>query len=376
MFKIYASAKKLRQAVTGLGALSAPVSYIFLGALLITIAGTTWLSGISWPNLVSIVSACMAGAFLSSIMQQDRLPEAEKEVSDHINDLHWETDRKGRLISVEGRLLDIIRADRNQLIGKNFLDIISLEATEHVRLFEATKNLASYSDIQAKLSRQDGEDIYLSINAIPKYGAQGEVKGYKGVATNITNRVLKEQHLKQLAEKDMLTGLANRYQFNQRIERDLKTNQADQCLALFAIDLDGFKQVNDTHGHQAGDALLNLFGKRLSNHLRNDDWAARLGGDEFMVVSNHVKDPEEACLMAARLVQTLSQTYRIGGLEVTISASIGIACSPQHGSDPAQLIKLADLALYRAKANGRNGYCLYKAAELDIALIQPANVLH
>lgn len=274
-------------------------------------------------------------------------------------DVAWETDTHGTLTNLGGRFYEHMGAQHGVLVGQHFLNLIDFDGEERDKLIAAMQRGEAQSDVQCVYKGADGHIFYLSLNAVPHFDRHQKLIGYCGIATNITDRVLKERRLKQLAEEDTLTGLANRHCFNQQIERDLSAQGSNKTLTLFAVDLDGFKQVNDTFGHQAGDALINLVGKRLRRHTRGDDWAARLGGDEFMVVSQDIEDPMDACLMAARLIAILAQPYQVGGAEVTITASIGIACAPQHATQTDDLMKFADLALYQAKANGRNRFCLF-----------------
>ena len=277
-------------------------------------------------------------------------------------DLYWETDTTGQIESMGGRLMASLLMKPTDLIGQHYLKVIDMEANEDRRMQTALRALQPYSDIQSRFHDRDGQVYYLSLNGTPKRDEDGRIIGYLGMATNVTERVINARKLKHIAEHDMLTGLANRYRFSQQIRDDVKAVGRNGCLALLAIDLDGFKTVNDTLGHQAGDALLNLVGKRLRGLIRSCDWAARMGGDEFVVVSRDVKSPLEACLLASRLVAKLAEPYRIGGSEVEVSASIGIACTPIHAKSSDLLMKCADIALYQAKAAGKNGFQLYNEA--------------
>ena len=351
-----------------------PLKYALSTALIAVIFSAAAQPLTSWLTYVAFGAASLIGAVLVQPAQKPTELENSSDTSPDVvplvaepsqgaNDIHWEIDLEGVLTAAYGRLMNEVETNPDALIGQYFLDLVQIEDSERKRLKRALLVGRPFSDIQSVYHTTQGQLIYLSLSATPKQDAAGKVSGYVGVGTNVTERVLNERRLRQLAEKDTLTGLANRHRFNEQIERDLKNSEGAHSVALLAIDLDGFKQVNDTYGHQAGDALLNLFGKRLRGHVRNNDWAARLGGDEFMVVSNGIKDPMDACQMAARLLAVLSQPYHIGGVEVQISASIGIACAPIHARNAEDLMKYADLALYKAKAEGRNRFSLYQPSD-------------
>jgi len=282
-------------------------------------------------------------------------------LADFATDLYWETDLEGIVTSAGGRLMSTIMPDLNRIVGQHYLAVIKLEESEMQKMTAALREIKPYSDILSKLHDPKGERYFISLSATPRFNAGGDIVGYLGVGTNVTRRIEAQGRLRHMAEHDMLTGLANRYSFQNRIEDDVSESDDDDNVALLAIDLDNFKAINDTYGHQSGDALLNLVAKRIRKTIRGDDWAARLGGDEFVVVTRNVPNPMDACLMAARLITALSRPYQIGGLELHCSASVGVACAPIHARNSRTLMKCADLALYEAKGDGRSCYRLFEA---------------
>lgn len=171
-----------------------------------------------------------------------------------------------------------------------------------------------------------------------------------------------QQQLKFLAQRDALTGLYNRAYFSQRMQAvlDEATTDGHQVAVLF-LDLDGFKKVNDTAGHEAGDHLLRIVAQRLSACVRQSDTLARLGGDEFVVLLDNVRSLGEAERLAQRIVGAIAQPFSTSGTEYYLGASIGIAVYPEHGSDAATLLRCADAAMYNAKQNGRNQHRVYTA---------------
>lgn len=158
----------------------------------------------------------------------------------------------------------------------------------------------------------------------------------------------------QLATSDALTGLPNRLLLRERFHDSiLATAQTGARLAVHFIDLDGFKGVNDRHGHPAGDAVLQQVARRLEAAVRADDTVARLGGDEFIVIQTELAHEDEAEMLARRIIKVLSAPYEVDGVEMRIAASIGIATTPEFGPDLERLIACADAALYRSKGSGK-----------------------
>jgi diguanylate cyclase (GGDEF)-like protein len=184
----------------------------------------------------------------------------------------------------------------------------------------------------------------------------------------IRERWLAEDKIRFLALHDSLTGLPNRAQLREHLERAAaRSRRHGSSLGVFCLDLDRFKNVNDTLGHPTGDALLTEVAARLRESVREVDLVGRLGGDEFAIVAEELDSPEAAIRMARRVCETLGETYHVNGHEVTTSASIGIALGPVQGEAAEVLMKHADLALYRAKQDGRNTFRFFEPA-MDAAL--------
>ena len=163
--------------------------------------------------------------------------------------------------------------------------------------------------------------------------------------------------LEALALNDPLTGLANRRLLADRMSMALvHARRNNSAMAVVYLDLDGFKQVNDTLGHGAGDALLKMVAERLAGTVREEDTVARLGGDEFIIALWHVSDTDYAATVALRAIEAVAQPYDIEGHTVSITTSAGVSIYPLHGEDADSLIKSADLALYDAKRAGKNAY--------------------
>ncbi|MCK1383772.1 EAL domain-containing protein [Bradyrhizobium sp. 21] len=178
---------------------------------------------------------------------------------------------------------------------------------------------------------------------------------------DITERTNAEARITHLARYDELTALPNRVSFRDEIERLLAiSHDAERLSALLFVDLDQFKQVNDTLGHPCGDQLLCAVANRLREMLRPEDFVARFGGDEFVVFQQNIASPEDAAALARRIVERLSERYRIDNHLVEIGASVGIALTSPDGISADTLLKNADMALYRAKADGRGTFCFFR----------------
>ncbi|KEQ23749.1 putative bifunctional diguanylate cyclase/phosphodiesterase [Paenibacillus tyrfis] len=190
------------------------------------------------------------------------------------------------------------------------------------------------------------------------------------VLTDMRNREFTVRQLTYLAYHDMLTGLPNRQKFQQTVGMSIQAAKlSGSKLSVMFIDLDRFKNVNDTFGHAFGDLLLTEAAERLKSGLQADDSVSRQGGDEFTVLIKDASQSEDAEKMANKIIHLLSQPFAIDGHELRVGCSIGIAMYPQDGEDPITLMKNADTAMYRAKELGKNGYQFYKA-EMNDTVIQ------
>ena len=173
------------------------------------------------------------------------------------------------------------------------------------------------------------------------------------------------QAIEHMAPHDALTGLPNRFLLLGRLEQALTTAQRHgSCLAVLFLDLDGFKPINDTFGHHIGDELLKAVSRRLRGCIRDCDTVARHGGDEFVVALTDIRSPDDAAAVAEKILHSIAEPVRLGGHEVCVTTSIGIAIHPDSGSDPESLLRAADAAMYEAKAEGRR---MFRFATPDAA---------
>jgi len=224
-------------------------------------------------------------------------------------------------------------------------------------LSDLDSRLSGQFDGDLALDTADGRALTLTFEPMPNGGSVVLVE-------DVTERKNAEAKINHLARYDALTGLPNRSHFHDQMAFALASMKRDAHCAVLFVDLDQFKQVNDTLGHPAGDALLSAVSQRLLGIVRDTDLVARFGGDEFVVLQTPIRSDESASVLARRIVQELSAIYDIEGHSVLIGASVGIAVAPRDGMNPDVLLKNADMALYRAKSEGR-GMWRFFAPEMD-----------
>ena len=186
--------------------------------------------------------------------------------------------------------------------------------------------------------------------------------GWVAIHDDVTQQKRTEERISHMAHHDALTDLPNRLMLREKLDHHLSTIQRGALLAVLCLDLDYFKQINDTLGHPIGDALLCAVGHRLRECVRDTDVVARLGGDEFAIIQTGVEQPTSANTLAQRLVDEIAKPFEAEGHEIIIGTSIGISVAPNDGTDPDALLKSADMALYRAKDNGRNTFSFFEPA--------------
>jgi diguanylate cyclase (GGDEF)-like protein len=202
---------------------------------------------------------------------------------------------------------------------------------------------------------QDGRTIKIRHRPMP-------VGGWVATHEDITEQRQSEVKIEYMAHHDSLTGLANRVLLNDRLEHALSRAQRGEMVAVHHLDLDQFKAVNDTFGHPCGDRLLRVVAERLRGLVRETDTIARMGGDEFVIVQTAIADPADATSLAQSVTRELSEPYDIDGQQAVIGVSIGISVGPGDGSSPDKLLRNADLALYRAKSDGRGTFRFFEQA--------------
>lgn len=217
--------------------------------------------------------------------------------------------------------------------------------------------------LEHRIVHRDGSIRWIKNTPVPHYDHQGRLISYDGLVSDITERKQAEQKLKYASYHDGLTDLPNRELFRDRLQQSIiQARRHGRMLAVMVLDLDRFKNINETLGHTMGDQLLRAVAERLTGCLREDDTVARQGGDEFIILFADMASTEDASFVARKIQAALTKGFALGGQEYFVTASIGISLYPVDGSDVDTLTKKADAALYQAKAVGRNSHQFYAEA--------------
>jgi len=291
--------------------------------------------------------------------------QAEKAQRDSESELRLLTDNVPAMISYVDRQMKCVFAN------KRYADFFSLAVAEAVGkpLCEIVGD-AAYREFEAHFSKaleghpvayqwnvelKGGEQRCIEVRLVPRAADQGQVTGCYAMAIDITEQKRAEERIRHMADHDSLTGLPNRLLFIDRLSQAISIAKRDarQC-ALLYLDLDKFKPVNDTLGHDSGDQLLKMVAERIRERVRESDTVARVGGDEFTVLLRSISSPQNAAAVAQKIIAALAAPFRMEHLrqEIEIGASIGIAVYPNDAQDHETLVKKADAAMYGAKTQG------------------------
>lgn len=307
---------------------------------------------------LKIAKRALETKVLETMDERDTLERQLEIMLDAIPDLLWFKDVNGIYLFCNKAFERLYGAKEVDIIGKTDYDFIDSAVADFFRANDLVA-IDSKSSVrnEEELCFKDGgyKGLFETIKT-PVYGMQGDLIGVFGLSRNITERKENEVKIQQLEYSDPLTKLPNTVQLRLRVEHDLGIMERNhEQLAVFFIDLDHFKNINDTLGHAIGDELLVKISKRLNQLLRPGDTLSRQGGDEFILVLPSV-NVDDATHMAKRLLQTIEQPIELKDHELIITASIGITLYPNDGKDSDTLFKYADAAMYLAKKDGRNNY--------------------
>ena len=279
----------------------------------------------------------------------------------HANEGIMITDAKGTILEVNDMLCRITGYDREEVIGQNPRMFKSGRQTyeDYVRVWKILLETGHWSG-EIWNRRKNGE-VFAELQTISAvYDADGKVQNYVALFTDITQMKNHQQQLQRIAHYDALTGLPNRVLLSDRLQQALvQGRRRDKSVAVVYIDLDGFKAVNDTHGHDAGDALLIAVANRMKTALREGDTLARIGGDEFVAVLGDLEDFADCEPVLVRLLRAASDPVQLAQAAVQVSASIGVTVYPEDDGGADQLMRHADQAMYEAKQTGKNRYCVF-----------------
>ncbi len=270
----------------------------------------------------------------------------------------FQTDSKGACIYANERLSEITGLPHQQLISQGWLSAVHEDDFERIdQSWQRSLIHGESLRIRVRLSGDSDEVSWITGHIDPLNNSKGEAIGFLGTVSDITDLKNAQLQLEHLAFYDVLTGLANRRLFRDRLETILTSSaRLKTTVALLFIDIDHFKNTNDTLGHDTGDTLLRILADRLQHCVRASDTVARMGGDEFTTVLVDVKNSYAVSKIAEYILEEIGKPIHLNNQEINVTASIGIVLSPDNGDSAETLIKHADLALYRAKDEGRNNY--------------------
>ena len=279
------------------------------------------------------------------------------------SDLFWEQDEQYRFTSISGVDAGKITRTRADLIlGKkrweqDYTNMSADDWAKHIAILDAHQ---PFRDLELSRPDESGKTVWITISGEPIYDSSGAFKGYRGVGKEISERKKDEERIQFLANHDALTSLPNRAMFSEVLNLAIQNgHRYKRSFAVLFIDLDRFKIINDTMGHDTGDKLLKEMGTRLSETVRSSDVVARLGGDEFVVLVQEVSDAKQVDAVARKILSALVEPMTMQGQECRVTASIGICMFPADAQDEKALMKNADIAMYRAKEDGKNTYKFY-----------------
>ena len=333
------------------------------------------LAGIAFLAIINIAySIAGARTVLTNARARLRLEAQARKALQFVDEFEnsgrgwfWETNNLGTLSYVSQQLADDFKCNPEDLLGRQFTDLLSVDSGSSDSLREERTlgfHLSArfpFSDVIVRAASD--EDIHWSLSGNPVFDERGRFLGFRGIGTDLTEQRRTEQEVARLARFDSLTGLPNRALMRQTLDEALRnaTNRRKGC-SLFLIDLDRFKNVNDTLGHPIGDALLRQVAERLKSVMGDHGQVGRLGGDEFKAVLPGTVETGLLESLARTLIDHVSRPYIIEGHRVVIGASVGIAIGDPGKSCADSMIRNADLALYAAKAAGRGKHCFYEAS--------------
>jgi len=275
------------------------------------------------------------------------------------SDFYWEQDENFRITSMSSGVEKSVGIDSQWHIGKTRWEVPGIllsdqEWDAHKAILHAHQ---PFTDFTYERLGHDGGTRYLSISGQPIVDANGKFTGYRGIGKDVTAAKIAEARIQYLAYHDNLTALPNRSSFSLILTPGIaRARREGKKLAVLFIDLDRFKNINDTLGHDAGDALLREIGQRLRHCVRQADTVARLGGDEFVVLLEDLAAHGHVATVARKILSDIGGSLDAIGQEFRVTASIGISIYPEDGEDEQALMKNADIAMYHAKQQGKNNF--------------------
>ncbi len=289
--------------------------------------------------------------------------ERFQDFADTVADIFWEMDENFRYRYISGKVETLMGVSRSSILGKTreqlYADQTFIDEPWFLKHLQTIQQHRPFMNLEIPYDTGTGVR-YLQLNGKPRFDADGIFRGYRGTTREITDRKLNEQKILRQAHYDALTDLPNRFLALDRLQQLLKEAQRHQNkVAVIFLDLDDFKKVNDSLGHETGDKLLIEAAQRLLGVVRSEDTVGRLGGDEFIVLLGNIGKASDALPIIENLLKQLHDSFHIKGRDLILSGSIGIAIYPQDGDTSSELLRNADSAMYHAKEKGRNTYSFF-----------------
>jgi diguanylate cyclase (GGDEF)-like protein/PAS domain S-box-containing protein len=330
-------------------------------------------SGLSAPGVAGfddVAMAVVAGIMVMLVVVKalaDRHARMERDMLEafleHIPDYVYFKDVNSRFVRINRSMANRFGfSDPREAIDKTDSDMFSSEHASEA-LADEQEIIRTGRTVKGKEEKEtwpDGRESWVITTKTPLEDRRGRIIGTMGISHDITDRKQAEAQIRYMALHDSLTGLPNRTLLQDRLSQAIVLSRREQKrVAVLMLDLDRFKNVNDSLGHYVGDRLLEAVSKRLKACLRESDVVARLGGDEFVIGLPGIADVQDAVLVAEKVLTTLGETFVVEGHELKIGASIGISQCPGDGENPESLLQHADAAMYGAKRGGRGTYCIY-----------------
>ena len=275
------------------------------------------------------------------------------------SDWYWRVDARGRVMETEGVETELGNTTNRKSFfeGSYETEFVSCTKEDYLALMAAR---APFRDVLARFRFANKSVLHVALSGEPVFSEEGEFQGYRGLARDVTERRRDEEKIEYMANHDSLTALPNRTYFGSILRQAIHTSTRNSTeFAVLFIDLDRFKTINDTLGHEAGDQLLQEMARRLQHSVRVGDTVARLGGDEFVVLLPDIQRIDDIAKVARKIMAALIQSVFIRGQECRVTGSLGISRFPEDSSDEHELLKNADIAMYRAKEQGKNNYQFY-----------------
>jgi len=276
---------------------------------------------------------------------------------------------EGRIVECNDAFARILGyASRDEFLTKSAADP-TLDPDERASLYSRLGEAKVLTNVEVTAKQNDGSPIWLIQNISLVDDDPSGQPMIEGTIAHSTARKLAEERVSYQARHDGLTGLPNGRMVDEHVRAAMEAStRANRKLAVMFLDLDQFKTVNDTRGHDVGDQLLQLAAWRIQHALRQEDIISRLGGDEFIICASSLRSSEDARVVARKLIEAISRPYLLDGSEIFLTASIGIAMYPEDGTDYGSLLRLADLAMYEAKERGRNRCVFTRKSKSDLAI--------